>query len=348
MEQRRRRPSAQERHASEPPCVDDETATLWVAIPSKPAFEGCSPEPEGRERENGAAMRPPRLMTDTQTRSAHRTRLTAPLSSFVERTQTTPENDKHNDLTMNYLKRILILSAAAFCIVTAAFPKQDSVADYKHLLHDFYGHAGRWYVGALDIGYNYSFAQDAHTFTAAFLSFRYKMFAASLLSAEFAFPKSAIAKFGKDVPCEWDENYGKLYDYSDEIALWSTFVWKPTISLVFPARKDIAVNLYAGVAFNLIQLFPDYYDAPKDWRDFYKDRIPYFSPLGGVSLCLNFVPVMPIFVFVEYRYPFTAEVNKDPFSVKAAPFDIKDKTHQYYRRYEYFRVGVSFSFGVHL
>ena len=52
---------------SEPPCVDDETATLWVAIPSKPAFEGCSPEPEGRERESGAAMCPPRLMTDTQT-----------------------------------------------------------------------------------------------------------------------------------------------------------------------------------------------------------------------------------------------------------------------------------------
>ena len=68
---------------SEPPCVDDETATLWVAIPSKPAFEGCSPEPEGRERKNGAAMRPPRLMTGTQTLSAHRTRLTAPLRSFL-------------------------------------------------------------------------------------------------------------------------------------------------------------------------------------------------------------------------------------------------------------------------
>ena len=42
----------------------DETATLRVAIPSKPAFERCSREPEGRKRERRAAMYSPRLMAD--------------------------------------------------------------------------------------------------------------------------------------------------------------------------------------------------------------------------------------------------------------------------------------------
>jgi len=43
-----------------------ETSTLWAAIPSKPAFERCSREPEGRKREKGMVTCTSRLMIDAR------------------------------------------------------------------------------------------------------------------------------------------------------------------------------------------------------------------------------------------------------------------------------------------
>ena len=49
------------------PCYRDEkseTSTLWAAIPSKPMFERCSRESEGRKREKHVVTRRSRLMID--------------------------------------------------------------------------------------------------------------------------------------------------------------------------------------------------------------------------------------------------------------------------------------------
>lgn len=45
---------------------EGETSILWAAIPSKPAFERCSRESEGRKRERGMVTCTPRLMADAR------------------------------------------------------------------------------------------------------------------------------------------------------------------------------------------------------------------------------------------------------------------------------------------
>jgi len=214
------------------------------------------------------------------------------------------------------------------------------VLKQHHTRHDFYDRAGRWYIGVIQVGYNFSFAPEtsvshyAHTFSAAFFPFRYKMFGMSLLEVEYAYPKSGKEMFGLDAPYEEDPKYGRTYDEADEIASLSTLVYKPTMSLVLPASKGFAFTFYGGVALNLVHFLPSFTQASSENQKFYRKKIPQFSALGGMSLLFNYVGWLPMNIFAEYRYPFFR-------GEEGTFYPYKDSGKE-----QFFRVGLNFSVGV--
>ena len=139
----------------------------------------------------------------------------------------------------------------------------------RHLRHDFYDNAGRWYLGIVGFGYNYSIAENAHYVSASLLDFRYKMFGMSLLEAEM--------------------NMSKVKDDVDSLV--TTIAWKPTLSLYIPASRGFAFSIYGGAKMNIHDMFIEKVDKPR------------YGLVGGMSMLFQYVGWWPMQIFAEYHYP---------------------------------------------
>ena len=135
----------------------------------------------------------------------------------------------------------------------------------SRVLQRFYDNAGTWFIGIIDAGYTYSFADTAHILHLGLVPFRYKMLGVSLL--------------------DFETNVSGRVEDSE----FRNLCYVPKLSLVLPCGEGFGFTLYGSMAINLMD---KKYGNPTRMH-----------VIGGASMLINGSGKVPVNIFGEYRWP---------------------------------------------
>ena len=135
----------------------------------------------------------------------------------------------------------------------------------SRVLQRFYDNAGTWFIGIIDAGYTYSFADTAHILHLGLVPFRYKMLGVSLL--------------------DFETNVSGRVEDSE----FRNLCYVPKLSLVLPCGEGFGFTLYGSMAINLMD---------KKYGNPTRMHI-----IGGASMLINGAGKVPVNIFGEYRWP---------------------------------------------